>query len=146
MEQAVQGGGGHDGITGKDFGPVTKGFVGSEDDGAVIVITLRDHLKEETGLCLVQLQVAHFVNNQELGTGHIVQFAMEFVLSQGLGQTPRHLNGGGEIDAMPGFGSEQPEGDGQMRFPDPGQNSHTMPIIFRLSRFTTDGIHFMAAR
>ena len=38
MEQAVQGGGGHDGIAGKDFGPVAEGFVGGENDGAVVVI------------------------------------------------------------------------------------------------------------
>ena len=60
MEQAVQGGGGHDGIAGKDFGPVAEGFVGGENDGAVVVIALRDHLKEKTGLRLVQLRKLSF--------------------------------------------------------------------------------------
>ena len=61
MEQAVQRGGGHDGIAGKDFGQVVERFVGGENDGAVVVIALRDHLKEKTGLRLVQLQITHLV-------------------------------------------------------------------------------------
>ncbi len=53
MEQPVQCGRSHDGVAGKDFGPVAESFVRGEDDGAVVIIALRDHLKEETGLGLI---------------------------------------------------------------------------------------------
>lgn len=43
----------HDGVAGKDLGPVAEGFIRGEDDGAVVVVALRDHLKEETGPRLV---------------------------------------------------------------------------------------------
>src|SRR5687768_13747345 len=56
MQQPVQCGGSHDGVTGKDLGPVAESFIRGEDDGAVVVVALGDHLKEETGLRLVQLQ------------------------------------------------------------------------------------------
>lgn len=59
-----------------------KSFVRSENDGAVVVVTLRDPLKEETALRLVQLQVTNLIDDQELGTSEIVDSAMEFVFSQ----------------------------------------------------------------
>jgi len=51
-------------ISSKDFRPVTESFIGSDDGGTAVVVALGDHLKEETGLRLVQLQVTHFINNQ----------------------------------------------------------------------------------
>lgn len=59
MEHSVECGGSHDGITAEDLGPVAEGSIRSEDDGAVVVVALRDDLEEKTGLRMVQLQVAN---------------------------------------------------------------------------------------
>ena len=54
MQQAIESCRGHDRVARKDFGPVTEGFIRGEDDGTVVIVALRDDLKEEIGLCLIQ--------------------------------------------------------------------------------------------
>ena len=46
-----------------------------------------------------------------------MQFAMEFVVGQGFGQTPGHFNRGSEINTMSGLGSQQAERNSQMSLP-----------------------------
>src|SRR6185312_5787709 len=61
VEEAVQGGGGHDGVAGEDMAPFREGLVGGDDDGGLLFVAATDYLKEQRSLVAVEAEVADFV-------------------------------------------------------------------------------------
>ena len=43
---------------------------------------------------------ADLINDEQLGSGQVFHFPVEFVFGQGHGQLPGHVDGGGEVDAV----------------------------------------------
>jgi hypothetical protein len=68
VQEAVQGGGSHDGVAGEDVAPVAEGFVGGDDGGGLFVVALTDHLEEQRSLIVVEAEVADFVVSVVPGT------------------------------------------------------------------------------
>lgn len=62
MEKPVQDGGGHCAVIVEDAGPLFKGFVGGQDNGASF-IALADDLEEQVGAVLIYRKIANFVQN-----------------------------------------------------------------------------------
>jgi hypothetical protein len=80
MEQAVQGGGSHNGIAGEDLVPVSEGFVAGENDGLLFFIAFADGLEEETGVRSLQSEIANFIDDEQFGTSKVFDLAGEAVL------------------------------------------------------------------
>ena len=69
MEQPVEDRGG-DGVVAEHFGPLGHGFVGGEDHARSFV-SARDHLEEIIRLGSGEREIAHFVEDEELGFGGV---------------------------------------------------------------------------
>ena len=121
MEEAVQGGGGHDGIAGEDLAPIAEGFVAGEDDAALGFVALADDLEEKAGLRCFQGEVADFIDDEKFGPGEVFHFAVEAVFGHGLGEAAGDIDGGGEVNAMAELGGDQAQADGQVGFADAGR-------------------------
>ncbi len=86
VQEPVEGGAGHDGVAGEDLGPVGEGFVGGEHDGPAGVVALGDDLEQQRGLGRFEGEVADLVEDEQLGPGEVLQFAMEPVFGQSEGE------------------------------------------------------------
>ena len=62
VEEAVQGGGGHDGVACEDVATIGEGLVGGDDGGEMLFVADADHLEEERGLLGVEAEVADLVD------------------------------------------------------------------------------------
>ena len=47
VQESVGGGGGHDGVAGKNMAPFGKSLVGGDDGGGLFLVTAADDLEEE---------------------------------------------------------------------------------------------------
>lgn len=121
VEEAVEGGAGHDGVAGEDVGPVGEGLVGGQHDGATGVVTLGDDLEEQRGLCLVEGEIADLVEDEQLGAGKVLQLAVQPVLGQGEGELAGGFYGADKVNPVAEFGAGDPEADGQVGLADTGR-------------------------
>jgi hypothetical protein len=79
VEEAVEEGGSHGSITGKDLRPVFEGDVGGDDDGARFVAFANDS-KEEFGAAFVEREIAEFVEEKQRWVLVAFHFAIELAL------------------------------------------------------------------
>ncbi len=93
VEEAVEQG------TVEEFRPVFEGFVGGEDEGALFVAGA-DDLKEQIGTALVDGEIAHFIEDEEVGFGVLAQFGFEGSGNGGGLEIVDDLDGIGKIDGM----------------------------------------------
>ena len=78
VQQPVQDGGRQD-LVGKDVAPVAVGLVRGQDDRAAAVAAA-DELEQELGGHAVEREVAHLVQDQQLGPAEGVQAVVKAVL------------------------------------------------------------------
>ena len=79
VKEAVEHGAGHGGVITKDLSPITEGFVAGEDDGGLVLVALTDHLEQEAGLHVIELEIADFIDDEQFGASEVVQLAVETV-------------------------------------------------------------------
>ena len=84
MQQAIEGGRGHDGVAGEDLAPIGEGLVAGQDDRLSPLVALADDLKEQAGLVRLEGQVADLVDDQELGPDEVVDLAESRLLATAL--------------------------------------------------------------
>jgi hypothetical protein len=101
VQQAVQGGGSQHGIVGEDLAPIAEGLVAGQGDGLLSLVALADDLEQQAGLQRVQGQVAHLIDDQQLGLDQGLELSMEPIAVDGLGEPLSQVHGGGEVDAPP---------------------------------------------
>jgi hypothetical protein len=64
VKQAVERGGGHDGVVGEDLAPVGEGFIAGEDDGLAFLVAFAYGLEEQTAVGLFKSKIANFVDDE----------------------------------------------------------------------------------
>lgn len=121
VQEAVQGGAGHDGVAGEGVAPVAEGFVGGDDRGGLFVVALADHLEEERGLVVVEAEVVDFIDNEQLRGGEHLHVMGHAVGGEGGLHAPGQLHRTEEEQALTAFGAGQPQGDRQVGFADAGR-------------------------
>ena len=50
MQEAVEGGGGHDGVAGENLAPIGEGFIAGQHDGLLLFVALADGLEQQAGV------------------------------------------------------------------------------------------------
>lgn len=119
MEDAVERGTGQDRIVPEDLAPLAKGFVACEHQRLPLLIAFGDELEEQAGVHWIEGEVANLIDDEELGLGKGGQLTVQAVLVDGFGEATGEVKCGGEVHAVPEFGSTHEQTDGQMCLPDP---------------------------
>lgn len=131
VQEAVEGGAGHDGITGEDVRPFGEGFVGSHDGGGVLFVTMADDLEEHGGAGLIEAEVADFIDDQQPGLGEPLHGVGQPVLGEGSGEATGHFQRRKEEEAVAEFGGDDAQRDGQVGFADAGRTEQEDVAAFR---------------
>lgn len=79
VEEAIQHGGSDGAVVVEDGGPLLEGFIGGQDERAAFV-ALADDLKEQVGSVLVNGQIAHFVQDEQLGERYFRSWFLSMLL------------------------------------------------------------------
>lgn len=112
VEQAVEQGGGDDGVA-EHLAPFGKAAVGGEDHGAALVAGV-DQLKEQVPAAGDDGQVADLVDDEQLWPAEEPDALAQRALALGLGQRADELGEGGEVDAAAGLDGLDGKSDRQM--------------------------------
>jgi len=121
VQQAVQGGRGHDGVTGEDVAPIAEGFVGCDDGGDLFFVAVADDLEQQRGLIAVESEVTDFIDDQQFwGDEHLHEVG-HAIGAEGGFHAPDQIHGGEEEQALAPLGTSDTQGDGQMGFADAGR-------------------------
>jgi hypothetical protein len=112
MDQAVDHGGGHNGIA-EDFSPATEGLVGGDDHRRPFVAR-RHQLEEQVGGLGLEGDVADLVDDQQRDATEAGELVVQAALGMGLTETADPLGRGGAGDAMAGLAGPDAEADGQV--------------------------------
>ena len=77
--------------------PVAEGFVAGECDRLLLLIALADDLEEQAGLDGVELKVADFVKDEEFWLHKVLEFPVQAIAIDSLGEFVCQVHGGGEV-------------------------------------------------
>jgi len=128
VQEAVEDGGGQDGIR-EDRAPVAIGFVGRENDAA-LQIAARDELEEKLSGALIEGEVAHFVEDQDLGAAQGLQAGLQTVGFGILRQLVEQISHRIEHDGLPIEQGGHPQTDRQVGFAHAGrtEQQHVLAV------------------
>ena len=99
VEEAVEDGACERGVVAEESRPLVVGEVGG-DDGAAVLVPQGEDLEEEAGAVVVDGEVAHLVEDEELGIGVELHLADERSVELRLLEGVDHAHGGLEPDVM----------------------------------------------
>lgn len=121
VQEAVEGGGGRDGIAGEDVTPQGEGLDEVDDGRALLLVAAADHLEEHGGLLGIEPEVADFVDDEQPWRGQHLQVVRQPVLGEGRVHPPGQLQGREEQQPMTHLRTQHPQSDGEVRLPDTGR-------------------------
>ena len=106
MEEAVEGGGGHDGVAGEDLAPFGESLVGGDDGRVLLLVAHADHLEKQGGLLGIEPEVADLIDDEELGGGEHLHVVRHPVLGEGHFHPAHQIEGGEEKQPVSGLGAK----------------------------------------
>src|SRR5262249_52680549 len=110
----------HDSVLGEHLPPLAKRLVAGQQDRMPLLVTLGDRLKQQARFSRLKPQVTDFVYDQQLGSGQIVDLAMQPVIGHRLCEPANHLAGSGEKTPTAPPTSPPPNRNPKLVFPHPG--------------------------
>ena len=120
MQQAVEDGGGDDGIA-EHLAPLAEGLVGGEQDAAAFVAG-GDELEEQGGAEFVEREVAELVDDEQLRCELDAQAALESAFLVRDAEVFEESVHAGEVHAVAVLDGLNADGHGEMRLPDSGRS------------------------
>jgi hypothetical protein len=96
MQEAVESGAGHDGVTSEDMSPFGKGLIGSDDCCGVFLVTVANDLEEHCSARLIEAEITDFVDDKEPWLGEHLHGMGQPVLFEGGTKATCHFKGGEE--------------------------------------------------
>ena len=97
------------------FRPFIEGQVARDQRGSALV-ALRDQFKEQLGPSFGERDEAQFVDDQQLGVGHLFLDPQQATLVARLHQFVDQGRGGGEADRHPFLAGREPQAEGDVGF------------------------------
>jgi hypothetical protein len=110
VDEAVDHGGGHDGVA-EGLAPTIEGLVASDDDRGAFVAG-RDELEEQVGSVGSEGDVSDFVDDDERVAPEPGEFGMESSGGASLGEAVDPIGRGGEQDPVAGLAGPDRDPDG----------------------------------
>src|SRR5262245_16256120 len=114
MQEAIEGRGSHDGVAGEDLAPIGEGPVARQQDGLVSLVAFTEDLEEQACLGGVESEIADLVEDQQRGSGEILELASDAVLSERHGKPAGKIDGAGEVDPESHLGDGDTKSDGEV--------------------------------
>jgi hypothetical protein len=109
-----------DHVVGEDRAPVAVALVGGEDDGPLL-IAFRDQLKQAGGGERIERQIAHLVEDEQLGLDQQTHPFLQLVLVAGALELRDEVLDGDEVDRRPGDDGLGAKRDRKMRLAHAGR-------------------------
>ena len=116
MQQPIEDCRGQGAVMVEDRGPLLKSTVGGNDERPLF-IAQADHLEEQIGACLVNRQIAEFIEDEQGRFGVFFEFRFEPARALGCGQGIDDINGTGKAHGVALEASRIASGGRQVRFP-----------------------------
>src|SRR3954453_6830095 len=116
MQQAIEDGCGDDRIS-EDRAPLAIALVRSQDDRASFV-ACTDELEEDSGPEIIQWQIAHLIDDEDLGSKIDTHAPIKPCFAIGAAEISDQIMRGHEVSAVAGLDGGLGQGHGKMRLPD----------------------------